>query len=78
MRVCDVEIFADELAAIRVMRVELQDALDLRMAGIFAILFRACYAQFRQRLQFIPLIAAVLMIVHFWRVRKDGGISGPL
>jgi quinol-cytochrome oxidoreductase complex cytochrome b subunit len=27
---------------------------------------------------FIPLIAAVLMIVHFWRVRKDGGISGPL
>src|SRR6188472_2453061 len=25
-----------------------------------------------------PIIAAVLMIVHFWRVRKDGGISGPL
>jgi cytochrome b6 len=25
-----------------------------------------------------PLIAAVLMAVHFWRVRKDGGISGPL
>ena len=21
---------------------------------------------------------AVLMAVHFWRVRKDGGISGPL
>jgi quinol-cytochrome oxidoreductase complex cytochrome b subunit len=27
---------------------------------------------------FIPLIAAFLMAVHFWRVRKDGGISGPL
>jgi quinol-cytochrome oxidoreductase complex cytochrome b subunit len=27
---------------------------------------------------FIPIIAAVLMIIHFWRVRKDGGISGPL
>lgn len=27
---------------------------------------------------FIPVIASVLMIVHFWRVRKDGGISGPL
>jgi quinol-cytochrome oxidoreductase complex cytochrome b subunit len=27
---------------------------------------------------FIPIIAAVLMIVHFWRIRKDGGISGPL
>jgi len=26
---------------------------------------------------FIPLIAAFLMAVHFWRVRKDGGISGP-
>jgi quinol-cytochrome oxidoreductase complex cytochrome b subunit len=26
---------------------------------------------------FLPLIAAALMIVHFWRVRKDGGISGP-
>jgi quinol-cytochrome oxidoreductase complex cytochrome b subunit len=25
----------------------------------------------------IPLLAAVLMIVHFWRVRKDGAISGP-
>jgi quinol-cytochrome oxidoreductase complex cytochrome b subunit len=25
-----------------------------------------------------PVVAAVLMIVHFWRGRKDGGISGPL
>jgi len=25
----------------------------------------------------IPIIASLLMIVHFWRVRKDGGISGP-
>src|SRR2546426_1926076 len=25
----------------------------------------------------IPLVASVFMIVHFWRVRKDGGISGP-
>ena len=25
----------------------------------------------------IPIIAGALMIVHFWRVRKDGGISGP-
>jgi len=25
----------------------------------------------------LPLAAAVLMAVHFWRVRKDGGISGP-
>ncbi len=26
----------------------------------------------------VPVIAMVLMAVHFWRVRKDGGISGPL
>src|SRR3984885_9896388 len=26
----------------------------------------------------LPLGIAVLMAVHFWRVRKDGGISGPL
>jgi hypothetical protein len=25
----------------------------------------------------IPIVAFVLMIVHFWRGRKDGGISGP-
>ena len=25
----------------------------------------------------IPLIVSVFMGVHFWRVRKDGGISGP-
>ncbi|MGQ0508268.1 MAG: cytochrome b N-terminal domain-containing protein, partial [Myxococcaceae bacterium] len=27
---------------------------------------------------FIPIIVSILMILHFWRVRKDGGISGPL
>ena len=26
----------------------------------------------------LPLGIAVLMAVHFWRVRKDGGISGPM
>jgi quinol-cytochrome oxidoreductase complex cytochrome b subunit len=26
----------------------------------------------------IPLLAAFGMGLHFWRVRKDGGISGPL
>ncbi len=27
---------------------------------------------------FFPLLAGGLMMLHFWRVRKDGGISGPL
>jgi quinol-cytochrome oxidoreductase complex cytochrome b subunit len=26
----------------------------------------------------LPLAASLLMMLHFWRVRKDGGISGPL
>jgi hypothetical protein len=26
----------------------------------------------------IPLAAAGLIAIHFWRVRKDGGISQPL
>ena len=26
----------------------------------------------------LPLITAVLIAVHFWRIRKDGGIAGPL
>ncbi len=26
----------------------------------------------------IPVVAGIFMMVHFWRVRKDGGISGPL
>ncbi len=26
----------------------------------------------------IPFVATILMAMHFWRVRKDGGISGPL
>ncbi|MCS7016621.1 MAG: cytochrome b N-terminal domain-containing protein [Gemmatales bacterium] len=25
-----------------------------------------------------PLVVATLIAIHFWRVRKDGGISGPL
>lgn len=26
----------------------------------------------------IPIVAGFLMALHFWRIRKDGGISGPL
>jgi quinol-cytochrome oxidoreductase complex cytochrome b subunit len=26
----------------------------------------------------LPLVAAIFMIVHFWRIRKDGWISGPV
>jgi len=26
----------------------------------------------------MPLVMAIFLAVHFWRIRKDGGISGPL
>ena len=25
-----------------------------------------------------PFVIVIFMGVHFWRIRKDGGISGPL
>ena len=27
---------------------------------------------------FFPFITVIFLAVHFWRIRKDGGISGPL
>ena len=27
---------------------------------------------------FLPFVLVLFLAVHFWRVRKDGGISGPL
>ena len=27
---------------------------------------------------FFPLVTALFLVVHFWRIRKDGGISGPV
>ena len=26
----------------------------------------------------LPVVVTILLAVHFWRIRKDGGISGPL
>ena len=26
----------------------------------------------------LPLVGAIFLAIHFWRIRKDGGISGPL
>jgi quinol-cytochrome oxidoreductase complex cytochrome b subunit len=27
---------------------------------------------------FVPFVTVIFLAIHFWRVRKDGGISGPL
>ena len=35
-------------------------------------------AQEGYTLDLAPLVAAIFLAVHFWRIRKDGGISGPL
>ncbi|HXG42592.1 MAG TPA: cytochrome b N-terminal domain-containing protein [Dehalococcoidia bacterium] len=26
----------------------------------------------------LPLLAAIMMAVHFWRIRRDGGLARPL
>jgi quinol-cytochrome oxidoreductase complex cytochrome b subunit len=26
----------------------------------------------------LPLVAAIFMAVHFWRIRRDGGMARPL
>jgi len=26
----------------------------------------------------LPLVITIFLALHFWRIRKDGGISGPL
>jgi len=26
----------------------------------------------------LPLLAAIMMAVHFWRIRRDGGMARPL
>jgi quinol-cytochrome oxidoreductase complex cytochrome b subunit len=26
----------------------------------------------------LPFVITIFLAVHFWRIRKDGGISGPL
>ena len=26
----------------------------------------------------LPFVLVIFLAIHFWRVRKDGGISGPL
>ena len=30
------------------------------------------------RLLALPFVLVIFLAVHFWRIRKDGGISGPL
>ncbi|MDO8690664.1 MAG: cytochrome b N-terminal domain-containing protein, partial [Dehalococcoidia bacterium] len=53
---------------------------DMRflLLGAFDVGANALIRFYTLHVILIPLVAGVLMAVHFWRIRKDGGISGPL
>jgi quinol-cytochrome oxidoreductase complex cytochrome b subunit len=52
--------------------------VNLVLRGDFEIGQNALIRFYTLHVLFLPLVAAFLMAVHFWRIRKDGGISGPL
>ena len=56
----------------------LGDSVVFVMRGGFEVGPNALIRFYTLHVIFLPLVAAFLMAVHFWRIRKDGGISGPL
>jgi quinol-cytochrome oxidoreductase complex cytochrome b subunit len=54
------------------------DQVNLVLRGDYEIGQSALVRFYTLHVIFLPLVAAFLMAVHFWRIRKDGGISGPL
>ncbi len=52
--------------------------VNLVLRGDYEIGQNALVRFYTLHVIFLPLVAAFLMAVHFWRIRKDGGISGPL
>ena len=51
--------------------------IEIAVGLVIALAFKAVVDAFVQGL-LMPLVAAIFLAVHFWRIRKDGGISGPL
>jgi len=56
----------------------LGEYVNLILPGDFEIGQNALIRFYTLHVLFLPLVASFLMAVHFWRIRKDGGISGPL
>src|ERR671916_661175 len=54
------------------------EQVNLVLRGDYEIGQSALVRFYTLHVIFLPLVAAFLMAVHFWRIRKDGGISGPL
>src|SRR5215203_1675920 len=54
------------------------EQVNLVLRGDYEIGQNALVRFYTLHVIFLPLVAAFLMAVHFWRIRKDGGISGPL
>ena len=48
------------------------------LLGAYAVSADTLLRWYTLHVIFFPFVIIVFMAVHFWRVRKDGGISGPL
>jgi quinol-cytochrome oxidoreductase complex cytochrome b subunit len=57
-------IFGDQVRFVLLGSKEIGDATLLRWYVLHVLM--------------LPFVIVIFMAVHFWRVRKDGGISGPL
>jgi len=69
--------FADQIAALTGLVTPRYDARSMLLGGtqvgaptLLRFYVLHCIA--------FPILGSMLMILHFWRIRKDGGISGPL
>jgi quinol-cytochrome oxidoreductase complex cytochrome b subunit len=53
-------------------------SVQFLLLGAYAVSADTLLRWYTLHVIFFPFVIIVFMSVHFWRVRKDGGISGPL
>jgi quinol-cytochrome oxidoreductase complex cytochrome b subunit len=53
-------------------------SVQFLLLGAYAVSADTLLRWYTLHVIFFPFVIIVFMAVHFWRVRKDGGISGPL
>ncbi len=56
----------------------LGDAVVYVMRGGFEVGPNALIRFYTLHVIALPLVAAIFMAVHFWRIRRDGGMARPL
>jgi quinol-cytochrome oxidoreductase complex cytochrome b subunit len=54
------------------------DQVKFLLLGAFEVSQATLLRFYVAHVLFLPFIIVIFMAVHFWRVRKDGGVSGPL